>query len=151
MATLMLAFSLNALAQNFDPTPSSAQEKLEVFLKRFGTFDKISLNDATKKTFLAEPGKDYFIGFAFEAKDESVRRMMIAQLGEKGEKVKLHYPKASRAVNDGKTQFFAIEFTAPTDVSGSSITYRVDASPTANVYLYRITRGVKRDTPVLNR
>jgi hypothetical protein len=144
-AICSLFFILTVSAQNFEPAPSTSQDKLENFLKKYGSIKRIYLADAAQKTFEGKPGIEYFAWFVFDAQNKATRRMMIIQLGDKGEKVKIHYQKTSSALTDGVKQAFGIGFIAPTEISKGVITYKVDASPEASVYIYEVTRGVKRD------
>jgi hypothetical protein len=137
-------FSTIAKAQNFEPARDKVQDKIEKSLSRFGTIQRVFLDDKEKKTFIGQPGKEYIGWFVYDKNSAAVRRMMIIQQGTQGEKVKIHYPKFNQAVSDIDKQGFAINFIAPSDVTGP-ITYRVDASPEATVYLYEVTRGFKRD------
>jgi hypothetical protein len=148
LATILTVFSFAAGAQNFDPQPSPVQDKLENALKRYGTIERVSLNDSNKKTFDGKSGQEYFAWVLFKKSSSVVRRMMIIQLGEQGEKVKIHYPKFNQAITDEENQAFVISFVAPTDVAG--LLYKVDASPEATVYLYAVTRGFKRDLNTKN-
>jgi hypothetical protein len=130
-------------AQNFEPVRDDLQDKMEKSIQRFGTIQRVFLDDKEKKTFIGQPGKEYFGWFVYDKSSTAVRRMMIIQQGNQGEKVKIHYPKFNQAVRDIEKQGFAINFVAP-EITGP-ITYRVDASPEASVYLYEVTRGFKRD------
>ncbi len=143
LATILTVVTLAAGAQNFDPQPSPVQNKLENALKRFGTITKIELSDKQNKTFEGKPGQEYFAWVLYKKSSTAVRRMMIIQLGEKNEKVKIHYPKFNQAITDEENQAFAISFIAPTDVS--SLLYKIDASPESTIYLYEVIRGFKRD------
>jgi hypothetical protein len=143
LATILTVFSFAAQAQNFDPQPSPIQDKLENALKRYGTIQRVELSDKQTKTFEGKSGQEYFAWVLYKKSSTAVRRMMIIQLGEQGEKVKIHYPKFNQAITDVENQAFVISFVAPEDVAG--LLYRIDASPEATVYLYAVTRGFKRD------
>jgi hypothetical protein len=148
LATILTIVSIAAQAQNFDPQPSPVQNKLENALKRYGTIERVLLNDNENKTFAGKPGQEYFAWVLYKKSSTGVRRMMIIQLGEQGEKVKIHYPKFNQAITDEENQAFVISFVAPQDVAG--LLYKVDASPEATVYLYAVTRGFKRDLNTKN-
>jgi hypothetical protein len=148
LATAFLLFSVAVNAQNFDPAPSPLKDKLENALKRYGTIEQIKLSDTQKKTFTAKPGKEYFSWVVFSKSSTVVRRMMIIEQGPKGEKVKIHYPKFTQAITDADNQAFVITFVAPE--GELPLTYRVDASTEATVYLYEVTRGFKRDLNTKN-
>ena len=136
-------FSTIAKAQNFEPTNDKVQQKIENSISRFGTIQRVFLNDKEKKTFIGQPGKEYFGWFVYDKNSIAVRRMMIIQQGDQGEKLKIHYPVFNQAVSDINKQGFAISFVAPQ--TAGPITYRIDASPEATVYLYELIRGFKRD------
>lgn len=145
-ATVLLClFIIPAFSQIFNPSPNPVQEKLENFLKRYGTLERVYLMDEANKTFEAKPGKEYFGWFVFDKKNEAVRRMMMIQLGNGDEKVKIHYPKSSQAITDANNQAFGIGFIVPEDTGNSTVVYKVDASVEATVYIYEVTRGFKRD------
>ncbi len=149
-ATFFLAlFAVPAFCQNFDPPPSPVQDKLEKVLKRYGTIERVSLFDKAKKTFETKPGKEYFTWVVYKKNSTAVRRMMVIQLGQQGEKVKIHYPKFNQGISDDQYQAFFITWTVPDD--GTPIVqYRVDASPEASVYIYEGVRGFKRDLNTKN-
>lgn len=142
-AFVIVLFANVLNAQNFEPQPSTSQEKIEKSLNRLGSFERVYLTDTNNKIFEAKPGAEYIGWFVFDRNSTATRRMMIIQLGTQGEKVKIHYPKFNQAIKDLENQGFVINFIAP-DAQGI-IKYRVDASPECSVYLYQLTRGVKRD------
>ena len=145
VTAVLFLFAIPAISQNFEPAPSVPQDKLEAFLKRYGTLERVTISDMQKKTFEAKAGKEYFTWFVFKKSDKSVRRMMIIQEGENGEKLKIHYPKFTQAISDEDHQAFIIIFKVPEDTGKAFVTYRVDASSQSNVYIYEGTRGIKRD------
>lgn len=145
VTAILFVFALQASSQNFEPAPSVVQDKLEAYLKRYGTLERIMLTDMKQKTFEAKPGKEYFTWFVFKKSDQTVRRMMMIQMGENGEKIKIHYPKFNQALTDEDNQAFIITFKVPEDTGRTVVTYRVDASPESTVYIYEGTRGFKRD------
>jgi hypothetical protein len=142
---LLFLFALPSFSQNFDPEPSAVQDKLENALKRYGTIERVYLNDNEKKTFEAKPGKEYYAWVVYKKSSTVVRRMMIIQLGSQGEKVKINYPKFNQAITDADNQAFFISVVAPEDTNTPTVLYRVDASPESTVYIYEATRGFKRD------
>lgn len=142
---LLFLFVTSSFSQNFDPEPSAVQEKLENALKRYGTIERVYLNDKVKKTFEAKPGKEYYAWVVYKKTSTVVRRMMIIQLGSQGEKVKINYPKFNQAFTDAENQAFFITVTAPEDTNSTVVLYKVDANPEATVYIYEGTRGFKRD------
>ncbi|MCU0389347.1 MAG: hypothetical protein MUE71_12140 [Chitinophagaceae bacterium] len=148
LAITIFVFSIAVNAQNFEPAPSPLKDKLENALKRYGTIEQIKLSDPDKKTFTGKPGKEYFSWVVYSKTSTAVRRMMIIEQGPQGEKIKIHYPRFNQAITDADNQAFAISFVAPE--GDSPLTYRVDASPEATVYLYEITRGFKRDLNTKN-
>jgi hypothetical protein len=142
--TLFL-FAFSAQSQNFEPAPSPLQDKLEHALKRYGTIERVYLTDTQGKTFEAKPGKEYFSWVVYKKSSTAVRRQMIVQLGEQGEKLKIHYPKFTQAISDAENQAFFITMIVPEDTGTPTVTYKVDASPEATIYIYEATRGFKRD------
>jgi hypothetical protein len=150
LATAILIFSITANAQNFDPAPSPLKDKLENALKRYGTIEQVPISDRTKKTYECKPGKEYFVWVVYEKSSTAVRRMMVIQLGDKGEKLKIHYPKFNQAITDANNQAFFITFTVPEDTGKPTVPYKMDASPESTVYFYEGTRGFKRDLNTKN-
>jgi hypothetical protein len=144
-SVILFLFAIPAFSQNFDPGPSAVQEKLENALKRYGTIERVYLNDKVKKTFEAKPGKEYYAWVVFKNSSTVVRRMMIIQLGPQGEKIKINYPKFNQAFSDAENQAFFIQVNAPEDTNTPTVLYKVDASPESTVYIYEATRGFKRD------
>ena len=148
LTTILMVFSVLVNAQNFEPAPGPLKDKLENVLKRYGTIQQVFLSNPQRKIFEGKPGKEYFVWVVYDKSSTAVRRMMIIQQGPKGEKIKIHYPKFNQAISDEKNQAFVITYVAPE--GDSPITYRVDASPEATIYLYEVTRGFKRDLNTKN-
>ena len=145
VAALLTLCSLSAIAQTFHPDPNPVQDRIEKFLKRYGTIERVYLADEQKKIFEAKPGKEYFAWVTFESRFKGVRRMMLVQQGVQGEKVKIHYTRFNQAISDGYTQAYVITLIAPGEAAESTLPYRVDASKEATIYIYELTRGFKRD------
>jgi hypothetical protein len=138
--TLLLFISSLGFSQNFEPAQSELQYKIEKSLKNFGAIERVFITDTINKTFEARPGQEYWAGFAYNTNDKSTRRMMLVELGAKGEKVSIQYPKYTKPITDGEIQVFGINITSPNN-DGKTVIYRIDASPQSTVYLYKITRS----------
>jgi hypothetical protein len=139
-----ILFSAAALwAQNFDPAPSDIQSKLETYLKRYGTVERIMLSDVKGETFDAIAGERYVVAFLYNVNDSETRRMMVYEQGPKGEKVNPQYPAASKGYRgiNGK-QLFVLRLQQPADRTGV-IKYKIDTNTSATVYIYKLIAGVK--------
>jgi hypothetical protein len=145
VTAILFVFAIPAFSQNFEPAPSALQEKLENALKRYGTIERVYLTDKQNKTIEAKPGKEYFTWVVYKKSSDAVRRQMFIQLGPQGEKLKINYPKFNQAISDAENQAFFITMIVPEDTGRPTVTYKVDASPDATIYIYESTRGFKRD------
>jgi hypothetical protein len=138
--TCLLFISSLGFAQNFEPVQDEFYFKIEKTLKNLGTIERVYLSDKEAKTFEAQPGKEYWAGFAYKISNTTTRRMMLIELGPQGEKVGIKYPKYTKGIPDGENQIFGINFVAPNN-DGKTIIYKVDANPESTVYIYKITRS----------
>jgi hypothetical protein len=130
-------------AQKFDVQNPEGEYQLQRLINRYGTSERIYLNDASKKTFDATPGNTYLVVFAYASKDKSTRRMMVYEIGPDGAKHNPRYPDYSKGYRSDKgTQAFAVRL----DPKGeSTVKYKIDANASAAVFIYKVTPGVKRD------
>lgn len=132
-----------AMAQQFEPAPSEFQTKLEKLIGRYGTPERIYLQDVKNKTFDAKGGELYVVAFEYDINDKTKRRMMVYQLGSSGEKLNPRYPDYSTGIRGtGGTQMFHVRLDAPGDANLVT-KYKIDADTGATVYMYRLIRGVK--------
>lgn len=138
--TCLLLVSSMGFSQNFEPAQDEFYFKIEKTLKNLGTIEKVYLSDTKAKTFEAQPGQEYWAGFAYKISDKSTRRMMLIELGPQGEKVGIKYPKFTKGIPDGENQIFGINFIAP-NIDGKPVIYKVDANPQSTVYIYKIIRS----------
>lgn len=138
--TCLLLISSLGFSQNFEPAQDEFYLKIEKTLKNLGTIERVYLSNKEAMTFEAQPGKEYWAGFAYKINNTTTRRMMLIELGPQGEKVAIRYPKFIKAIPDGENQIFGINFLTPNN-DGKTVIYKVDANPESTVYIYKITRS----------
>jgi len=143
--SLCLLWALPGLkAQNFEPAPGSmVQTKIEKLIARYGTPERIYLNDVAKKTFEAEGGIPYVVVFNYNGKPTNARRMMVYEVGAGGEKKNPKYPANSKGWQlTPSAQAFSVRL-SPEGTQSTKTTYKIDSDVSAEVYIYRLIQGVK--------
>jgi hypothetical protein len=138
----VLFFSMAASAQQFEASSSETTKIIEDFVGRYGTAERIYITDAKNKTFEVPANEKFGVVFAYEVNDKVKRRMMMYQMGPKGEKVKIHYPGMDKGYRIGSLQLFGLRLTSPGD-AGAAVKYKIDSNPSATVYIYKLIPGVK--------
>jgi hypothetical protein len=144
IACACVLFAATAIqAQNFEPAPNEFQTKMEKYIGRYGTSERVYLNDTKKKTFDAKGGQIYLIAFVYNANSQHKRRMMVYEIGPNGEKTNPKYPDYSKGFRDSQGwQMFHVRL--DTEGDNNTITkYKIDADTEATVYIYRVIKGVK--------
>jgi hypothetical protein len=143
LSVIFCISSLAINAQQFEPAPSEFQNKLEKYIGRYGTPERIYLQDAKNKTFDGKGGELYLVAFMYDINTKTKRRMMVYEIGSAGEKKNPKYPDYSNAIRgDGSSQMFHVRLDA--DGDANTITkYKIDTDAAATVYIYRLKRGVK--------
>jgi hypothetical protein len=143
---LFLIFCIGSLtinAQQFEPAPSEFQNKLEKYIGRYGTPERMYLQDGKNKTFDGRGGELYLVAFVYDINAKTKRRMMVYEIGSSGEKKNPKYPDYSNAIRgDGSSQMFHVRLDAQGDAN-TVTKYKIDADAAATVYIYRLIRGVK--------
>ena len=135
------ALGINATAQNFEaPERTKEADAIETLIKKRGQPTRHYLSDPKNKIFDAQPGETYVVAFVFDATDTK-RRTLVYQMGEKGEKLKNHYPQNNMGYKNAGRHAFGVVIEVPEDVK-APVRYKVDGSPTSTVYIYKYTRGV---------
>jgi hypothetical protein len=135
--------SLSLYAQQFEPAPSEFQNKLEKYIGRYGTPERMYLLDAKNKTFDGRGGELYIVAFVYDINTKTKRRMMVYEIGSAGEKKNPKYPDYSNSIRaDGSNQMFHVRLDAQGDASAIT-KFKIDADAAATVYIYRLIRGVK--------
>ncbi|HSC53698.1 MAG TPA: hypothetical protein VLC98_08765 [Phnomibacter sp.] len=128
-----------AIAQQYEPAPSPLQTKLENYIGRYGTPERVYLNDVKKETFDAIGGEMYTVVFVYNINTKSKRRMMVYELGPNGQKINPKYPNYSKSIRPGdNAQLFNIRLNPTTNT-----TYKIDPDTAATVYIYKLIPGVK--------
>lgn len=139
LALGILLIAGNLLAQNFEPAPSEIQTKLEKYLGKYGSTERIMLTDRKNKTFDANAGENYLVAFVYDVNSTTTRRMLVHELGPAGEKMNPQYPASSngyRGING--IQMFLARL-SPNAVT----TYKIDSNQEATIYIYKLKPGVK--------
>ncbi|HMP94820.1 MAG TPA: hypothetical protein PKD90_18215 [Phnomibacter sp.] len=129
------------LAQQYAQGDNMITQRIETLIKRYGQPARIYPTNAARGLFDLAAGENFVVVFQYDGKSKAKRRMLVHQLGPKGEKLKLFYAGLANSYRNGPYQLFEIRGTAPTD-EGSPITYRIDADKDAVIYIYKYTRGV---------
>jgi hypothetical protein len=145
LLVMAIAICLTSLAkaQQFEPAPSAVQSKLEQSMKRFGTVERMYLTDAKAQTIDLKDGGEYVIGFAYDINTKTTRRMLVYEVGPKGEKINLQYPSYSKGYRGVPgIQFFHV-FVTPKGDGNTVHKYKIDADDAATVYIYKLIPGVK--------
>jgi hypothetical protein len=79
-------YASTAFSQNFNPAPGEYQEKLEKYISRYGSAERIYLNDDKRNTFDARGGGIYLVAFVYDIDYKGARRMLVYEVGSNGEK-----------------------------------------------------------------
>lgn len=136
----MLGAILTAGAQDFTVQNAEAEYRLQKFINRYGSSERIYLNDTKNKTFDAAAGQIYLVVFAFDINDKSKRRMMVYEIAPDGSKINPRYPDYSKGYRSEKgTQAFAVRIPAHSDGTKK---YKIDANASAKVLIYKVMPGV---------
>jgi|GEM_PF-4491085 hypothetical protein len=143
-AALCLLWALTGVeAQNFEPAPGMVQTKIEKLIARYGTPERIYLNDMAQKTFEAQGGMPYLVVFSYNSNSNAKRRMMVYEIGTGGEKKNPKYPNSSKAWQlTPSMHAFSVRLNPEGDLSTKTI-YKIDTDASAEVYIYRLIQGVK--------
>lgn len=137
---LIFAAMLTAGAQNFEAHNADAEYRLQKFINRYGTSERIYLNDTKNKTFDAVPGSTYLVVFVYNINDNSKRRMMVYEVGPGGAKINPKYPDYSKGYRSEKgAQAFSVRIDPP---GTQMVKYKIDANASATVLIYKVKPGV---------
>lgn len=140
ISLLLTANSL--LAQNFEPAPGPVEDKIKLLIKRYGSAERIYLNDTQRQTFDARGGSIYVIGFVYTPESKGTRRMMVYEMGPNNEKKNLKYPDYSKGYRGALGQLFSVKL-LPEGDENTITTYKIDADDEAQVYIFKVIPGVK--------
>jgi hypothetical protein len=140
---ICLLFTANSLlAQNFEPAPGPVEDKIKLLIKRYGTAERIYLNDTQRRTFDARGGSIYVVGFVYTPDSKGTRRMMVYEMGPNNEKKNLKYPDYSKGYRGALGQLFSVRL-LPEGDDNTITTYKIDADDEAQVYIFKVIPGVK--------
>ncbi|MCC6760477.1 MAG: hypothetical protein IT252_04645 [Chitinophagaceae bacterium] len=143
LSLLIAGLIMNAaLAQQFIPAPSKVQTRLEASMKRFGNVERMFVKDTQKPVLELTGGNKYVIAFAYKTDSKTTRRMLVHEIGAKGEKMKLQYPEYSKGYRGvpGMQVFHVL--VAPDGDATTLHKYKIDADDAATVYIYKLIPGV---------